>query len=97
MLRASQGYASPMVEGVDVNILIVGKVHRGVPITAKLMAEEGDAFFRVALREPREAHPCARGMVVVSDAFSKVVVYAQRVSMVAHDSAWLMEGVRGVL
>lgn len=97
MLRASQGYASPMVEGVDVNILIVGKVHRGVPITAKLMAEEGDAFFRVALREPREAHPCARGMVVVNGVFLRVVGYARRASTVGHSSVWHMEGVRGVL
>lgn len=87
MLRANPVYASLMVGAVGVSILIVRKVHRGVPSTAKLMAGGDDAFFRVALRELREAHPCAKGMVAVSGAFLKVVGYAQRVSMVAPSSA----------
>ena len=85
--------------GVDavVSTRNVPRVHKGAPCSAKHMAAGSVAHLQVVPKVLKGAPHCARHTVEENAAFSMVVVFAQRVYMVAQTSVLLMVVERGVL
>lgn len=88
---------SLMVVGAAANSKVVIKVPKVALHSAKHMGVESDAYLLGALKELREAHLCAKDMVVVNAASLMGEGFAQKVSTEAQTFVSHMAVERGVL
>ena len=96
VLKDTLGCASHMVVVAGVSTQTAGREHKEAPYLVSPMVEANGAYLKVALKGPRAAHRCVKGMVVGRGVFLREVGSVLRVFMAELASALRMEGANAV-
>lgn len=97
MLKDCLGCVSRMEVVAGVSTPTAVREHKEAPCFASPMVEANGVYLKVALKGPRAAHRCVKGMVVGRGASLREVGPVLRVFMAELTSALLMEGANAVL